>query len=643
MFIQRALFSLMTMCLLIGKTLAQNPAECVPGWEGTLLIDGENLSNWANPPEYTPNSFGSMALVSGPLGNAVQLNWRLGPATTDYVQARYDFKPAPIDLSAHDIFGLSVRGSNGPFNLVAFMFADVNNVFYGVECKGLNQIQDWMKNLALPKKQFYNFWPAGAVIDWSRINRFFVVVKRPKTEHKGGSGQLAIDHLQAGRAADWPRQQQFEKVRSNEAAKADALRFIFAQQASNGLFASWREESPRVSHLYDQALALIVLTREGAWQPANEAAVRAQRLAHFINAFQNAAAGRWPRHWEWANGRANDGNQWVGDQAWWIMALTQYFHKSGDSTAWTSAQRGAEWLAKKIDHEGKVIGPDTSAPNAVTNTEGTADTWWAMVCAKRHAEADLLQSYLLKKVWDADLKYWWRGYEDPGVALDCATWVAEFAKAPRVNQPERARQALSFVRRALITKSDRRPMCGFDGAGPVSVWSEGTAQYIVAGGEGAQQFLDSLLTLQDQISGGMPGSTDSVAQENCYVWLTRWRGISSTAWLYFALTGSPFPFEHAVSVAAANQIEAVDFSIEQNYPNPFNPSTTMRFSIPRPAYARLKVFDVNGREVASVIAQHMQAGSYEKKWEARDLPSGIYFYRLHVGEFVAVRKLVLVR
>lgn len=83
--------------------------------------------------------------------------------------------------------------------------------------------------------------------------------------------------------------------------------------------------------------------------------------------------------------------------------------------------------------------------------------------------------------------------------------------------------------------------------------------------------------------------------------------------------------------------------LEQNYPNPFNPSTTIRFSIPRPAYVTLKVFDVNGREVANLIAQQMPAGSHEKKWEARALASGVYFYRLQAGELVALRKLVLVR
>ncbi len=660
MFIQKVLLSLLWICLLIGKIFAQGPPSCVPGWVGKELINGENLTNWAQPPEFTlPNSFGRMEPVTGPFGNAVQLNWTLGPDTTDYVQARYDFKPFE-DLSSYDIFGVSLRGNTSPNNFVSLMFVDADLVFYGVNCdRGLSSIPLWMKNLVFPKKEFHYFFRqntrSDSTLDWTKIKNFYVVVKRPKLDkHEGGSGQLAIDHLQAGRTADWQRQQQFESVRPNAAAADNAVSFILSQQEASGLFVAWKQDSVPNAYLYDQALALIVLTREG-WKsvnPSQQAAQSAKRLVEALNLKQDPSDGHWPRHFDPQTGNVKGDNQWVGDQAWWIMALMQYFIKSGDSSVYYSAQRGAEWLEKKIDLDGKVIGPDKDHPKAVTSTEGTVDAWWAMVCTRRYDKADLIENYLLTAMWDADLKYWWRGDKDPGVALDCATWVAEFAKTPRVNQPERARQALSFVRRALITKSDHRPMCGFDGAGPVGVWSEGTAQYIVAGGKDAQQYLDSLLTLQDQMTGGMPGSIDEVIIDNCYVWLTRWTGISSTAWLYFALTGSPFPFEHAVSVAERNEAAPVGFVLEQNYPNPFTAAqnTVLRFDLPGSAAVNveLAIFNLNGQLVRQLFAGTRAPGRYEIKWNGKDereveVPSGIYWYRVQAGKWSSQKRLLVLR
>jgi hypothetical protein len=81
----------------------------------------------------------------------------------------------------------------------------------------------------------------------------------------------------------------------------------------------------------------------------------------------------------------------------------------------------------------------------------------------------------------------------------------------------------------------------------------------------------------------------------------------------------------------------------QNYPNPFNPSTTIRFLIPRSAEVSLKIFNLLGEEVATLISGHRDAGTHSVQWDAAGLPSGVYFYRLQAGEFVETRKLVLLR
>ncbi len=89
-----------------------------------------------------------------------------------------------------------------------------------------------------------------------------------------------------------------------------------------------------------------------------------------------------------------------------------------------------------------------------------------------------------------------------------------------------------------------------------------------------------------------------------------------------------------------------EFSLKQNYPNPFNPSTTIRFQIPnlKPQTAvSLKVFDMLGREVATLVNETKPAGTYNVTFNANNLSSGVYFYRLQASEFVEVRKMILTK
>jgi Secretion system C-terminal sorting domain len=83
--------------------------------------------------------------------------------------------------------------------------------------------------------------------------------------------------------------------------------------------------------------------------------------------------------------------------------------------------------------------------------------------------------------------------------------------------------------------------------------------------------------------------------------------------------------------------------LEQNYPNPFNPQTTIKYRISHPGYVTLKVFDVLGREIATLVNQKLQPGTYESKFDAKGLPSGMYFYRMRADGFVQTRKFMLLR
>jgi hypothetical protein len=81
-----------------------------------------------------------------------------------------------------------------------------------------------------------------------------------------------------------------------------------------------------------------------------------------------------------------------------------------------------------------------------------------------------------------------------------------------------------------------------------------------------------------------------------------------------------------------NQILPESFELKQNYPNPFNPTTTISYQIPEAGYVTLKVYDMLGREVATLVNEYQQPGNFVKTFHGTSLPSGIYFYRLQVGD-----------
>jgi hypothetical protein len=85
------------------------------------------------------------------------------------------------------------------------------------------------------------------------------------------------------------------------------------------------------------------------------------------------------------------------------------------------------------------------------------------------------------------------------------------------------------------------------------------------------------------------------------------------------------------------------FSLSQNYPNPFNPTTRIQYSVPSTQYISLKVYDVLGRELSTLVSEVKPPGTYTVEWDARGLPSGVYFYRMQAGHFTETRKLVLLR
>lgn len=100
------------------------------------------------------------------------------------------------------------------------------------------------------------------------------------------------------------------------------------------------------------------------------------------------------------------------------------------------------------------------------------------------------------------------------------------------------------------------------------------------------------------------------------------------------------------SVSSIEYVELVNpsnYILSQNYPNPFNPKTTINYHIPELSFVTLRVYDVLGSEIATLVKEEKQVGSYEVEFNTTALPSGIYFYRLQAGFFVETKKMVLMK
>jgi Secretion system C-terminal sorting domain len=85
------------------------------------------------------------------------------------------------------------------------------------------------------------------------------------------------------------------------------------------------------------------------------------------------------------------------------------------------------------------------------------------------------------------------------------------------------------------------------------------------------------------------------------------------------------------------------FIVHQNFPNPFNPSTTIKYSIPKQSKVTLKVFDLLGKELAILLIREQTRGNYEIDFDATELTSGIYFHKIKAGNFVATKKMILLK
>lgn len=103
------------------------------------------------------------------------------------------------------------------------------------------------------------------------------------------------------------------------------------------------------------------------------------------------------------------------------------------------------------------------------------------------------------------------------------------------------------------------------------------------------------------------------------------------------------PSGNLVSIETVSSEIPESFSLSQNYPNPFNPVTNINFSIPKSVHVKIVIYDLMGRIVSEVVNEKLSAGTYRTDFNASHLSSGTYFYRIEAGEFISVKKMILVK
>lgn len=137
-----------------------------------------------------------------------------------------------------------------------------------------------------------------------------------------------------------------------------------------------------------------------------------------------------------------------------------------------------------------------------------------------------------------------------------------------------------------------------------------------------------------------------------YVWFVPGKKFPVFEITYSSISGS-FPSSSKIVSYAPNNPNigitnlnlgaAETFNLGQNYPNPFNPSTRIKFDIPKSSFVKITVYNELGKEVAELVNQNLQNGTYEVDWNAADFPSGIYYYRLDAQNYTETKKMILLK
>lgn len=102
-------------------------------------------------------------------------------------------------------------------------------------------------------------------------------------------------------------------------------------------------------------------------------------------------------------------------------------------------------------------------------------------------------------------------------------------------------------------------------------------------------------------------------------------------------------YQSVISDVTDKELLPVEFKLEQNFPNPFNPSTIIRFALPERTTVLLKIYDLLGEEVITLVNEEKEAGWYNVNFNAAEFSSGVYIYRMQAGKYLNVKKMLMIR
>ena len=100
-----------------------------------------------------------------------------------------------------------------------------------------------------------------------------------------------------------------------------------------------------------------------------------------------------------------------------------------------------------------------------------------------------------------------------------------------------------------------------------------------------------------------------------------------------------------VSLVEEEEIDGIptDYNLSRNYPNPFNSTSLIKYSVPQSSQVHIKIYDILGNEIETLVNEQKNTGTYELTWYAERLPSGIYFYQLQTPNFTQTKKMILLK
>ncbi len=101
--------------------------------------------------------------------------------------------------------------------------------------------------------------------------------------------------------------------------------------------------------------------------------------------------------------------------------------------------------------------------------------------------------------------------------------------------------------------------------------------------------------------------------------------------------------EQITGIDDSKEVLPIEYSLSQNYPNPFNPTTTIEYSIPKQTLVELKIYDILGREVTTLLNEEQKPGKYKVQFEGHKLSSGVYIYRIKAAEYISSKKMLLLK